>query len=115
MKQILSAFFALSLTTATAQAAGTASTTGPANMGGGHAPPSPDQMFAEMDTNGDGVISKAEFLAFHASHHGGPPPQGGQNGAPPQGGANKMGGNGGPPPHGAPPAASNGTTTSTTH
>lgn len=32
----------------------------------GEGPPSPDRMFARIDANHDGSISRSEFMTFHA-------------------------------------------------
>jgi len=57
---------------------------GPGGPGMGMGPPSPERMFAEMDANHDGAISKAEFTAFHARHHPMGPPPGDGRGPPPR-------------------------------
>jgi hypothetical protein len=63
---------------------------GPGGPGGPGGMPSPERMFAMMDANHDGVISRGEFLEAHRrmmERHGdggerhGPPP--GDRGAPP--------------------------------
>ena len=40
---------------------------------GGHRPPPPEQVFADMDANGDGTLSREEFTQFHMQHR---PPHG---------------------------------------
>lgn len=49
-------------------------------MGG---PPSPERMFAEMDSDRDGSVSKAEFTAFHERRRPMGRPEGGRMGPPP--------------------------------
>jgi hypothetical protein len=62
----------------------------------GHRPPPPEQMFEDMDANGDGMLSRNEFMQFHERHrppHGprgqrppsSPPESSGEEGQPPRG------------------------------
>ena len=55
---------------------------GPEGDGVRRGPPPPERMFAMLDANRDGVVSRAEFMAFHASRHG-PGPGGPRGEGPP--------------------------------